>query len=244
MKNNNWFYKSDLTEKSSEVTLDGDEARHALKVRRIKRHELVSVFNGRGTIAICEIMETSEKPAMIFLKILEHHHETLRKPSIHLISSIPKGEKQILMLDMATQVGISEFTPLTCNRSINYPAIHAFKRWERKLIEACKQSRRLWIPELHELVCINEWINNIDLSDACIIYGDSSGKPINSIEIDQISDMEKIWIAVGPEGGFNQEEIQILDEKNASKVRIGDNNLRIETAAVVLSAAALQLALK
>jgi 16S rRNA (uracil1498-N3)-methyltransferase len=140
------------------------------------------------------------------------------------------------MLDMATQVGMSAFRPLTCEHSV----ITADKkrrdpsdRWRRVMLEACKQSRRAWMPELLEAASPAAVVADAEARGAMVVMGDANGTPPNAIE----TDADVVVVLVGPEGGFSPTEFEMLKAQGVVPIRIGDGVLRVEAAAVTLVAA-------
>src|SRR3972149_10910823 len=142
------FYAEHLADPGATLTLTGDEARHAAASRRLVVGETLWLFDGRGGLARPTLLHAPARGRALDLRIEERRAEPPPKPAIHLACSLPKGDRQGTLLDMATQLGITEFTPLACERSVVRPGANSAERWWRICLEACKQSRRPYLPEL------------------------------------------------------------------------------------------------
>lgn len=224
------FYSEQLVDPGASLTLAGYEARHAAASRRLQAGDNLWLFNGRGDIARATLLRVAERGRRLELRIEERRREAA-PPQIHLACALPKGERQTILLDMATQLGMTRFTPLECARSIVKPGANSRTRWEKICLEACKQSRRLHLPvveaprKLEELAHDakqNIWIAHPQASSFSAAWHPFKGEAT---------------ILVGPEGGFTEAEVETALSWGATAVSLGAGILRIETAAVALLAA-------
>ena len=101
------------------------------------------------------------------------------------------------------------------------------------MLEACKQSRRAWLPRLHAETSLTEVVEDKGLGGYTRLVADPSGVSINELDSAQLK-KTNLSLVVGPEGGFSDTETVILRSSNVVPVRLGDGILRIETAAVAL----------
>jgi len=173
------------------------------------------------------------RPLKIELALTDYLHVGEYRPRIHLISAVPKGDRQSILLDMATQLGISDYTPLSCARSTVKPGENAPVRWQRTIIEACKQSRRAWIPKIHLPESVETVANREKLAQHLVLVADPTGGPMTQPATDGLNE---IVLLVGPEGGFSPAEIAQLQVAGATLVALGSGILRTETAAVAILA--------
>lgn len=218
-----WFYAPNL-ENQLEVTLDTEEQRH-MKAQRIKRDEKVSLFNGKGFVAIGTLIDTN------LIRLIDSVKIPKSEVSLAIAVAVPKGERADWMLQKLTELGISTIIPLKTERSVVLPREAKQERWQRILIEACKQSKQAWLPELLPLSTIEEALkHNADLK----LLLDQEGKPI--VEVLK-KPVKHILTFIGPEGGFTDEEKQALQEAaGCIPASLGKQILRVETAAMATAA--------
>ena len=226
------FYFPELEESDKTVTLLGEEARHAVAVRRIRVGEEISITNGRGLIASCDVVSIANKPPSLELSIRQVNVNPAPR-RVHLAAAMPKGDRQRVLLDMVTQVGISEFTPLLCERSVGKENEKAQERWQRVCLEAMKQSRRAWLPNVNPSMELAAFIESLS-EDQVLCCASANGEDV--LGMTGIEPEAGIAIVVGPEGGFTENEIGYLQKAGALNFNLGDGVLRTETAAVVAAA--------
>jgi len=216
-----WFYAPELPQKG-EIVLNPEEVRH-LKAQRLKSKDKVSLFNGKGIVAVCELIEEGKAV------LLEVHETPKSELFLSIAAAVPKGDRADWMLQKLTELGVSTIIPLKTERSIVLPREAKQERWQRILIEACKQSKQAWIPELKPLSTIEEALKQ----DAKLkLMLDQAGKPLKDI----LQGQKKILAFVGPEGGFTGEEKALLQNAGCIPASLGNRVLRIETAAMAISA--------
>lgn len=218
-----WFYAPELPQKG-EIVLNPEEVRH-LKAQRLKPKEKVSLFNGKGIVAVAELAEEGK------VGLLETHEVPKNSFSLTIAVSVPKGERADWMLQKLGELGVSRIIPLKTERSVVLPREAKQERWQRILIEACKQSRQAWIPELKPLSTIEEALKQ---EAKLKILLDQNGKPL----LDLLQEKPKSALAfIGPEGGFTGEEKNLLETAGCVPASLGKQVLRIETAAMAVAVA-------
>lgn len=225
------FYQREL-DPEGEVVLTGGEARH-VAVQRLRPGDAVAVFDGRGRVARGRIASLTRDAVRISVE--RHSAAPSPAPAIHLYCAVPKGDRQAVMLDMATQLGVSRFVPVAWRRSVVEPGPRAQERWQRVCIEACKQSRRLHVPEIRALTPLPDAIATARADRARLLLAHLApdARPVHALALAHAAPHA---LFVGPEGGVTDEEAQQLRAGGADLVQLGDGVLRVETAAVALLA--------
>lgn len=231
------FYYEHLADTGTTLTLTGDEARHAAASRRLLAGETLWLFDGRGGLARATLLDVKARGHMLDLRIDEKLTEPPPKPAIHLACALPKGDRQGTLLDMATQLGMTEFTPLTCERSVVRPGANSAGRWLRICLEACKQSRRSYLPVLHPSATPRELVAQEARRARRIWIAHPSAAAIAISHAVEQNSAADVTILVGPEGGFTEQEVERATGAGAQPVTLGPAILRVETAAVTLVAA-------
>ena len=212
------------------IHLRGKEAWHALGVRRLSAGDAIRIMDGQGRIADGSVDSVTGKHDA-WLRVLSIRDVPARVPDIVLASAIAKGDRQSTMLDMATQLGISAYRPLQCERSIKKASINAVTRWERICLEACKQSGSAWLPGIMQPLTPVDTVSQAIEQGRQVIVAHPDGAEIRTLEA-----AAEITVVIGPEGGFTMAETSAMTEAGAIAVGLGENILRIESAAVSLVA--------
>ena len=225
------FFCPSLPSPGAVFELAPEEARHATGARRLAIGDELFLFDGKGKRARARIRDVPRRGAPR-LELLTS--ETVPPPArrVWLASALPKGDRQAVLLDMATQLGMTDFVPLACERSVAAASAGAIARWQRILLEACKQSRRFYLPRLHPALTPAQLPRH---AAARLFVAHPGGDTLTLA-----ADASDVAAAIGPEGGFTEAEVAALVAGGAGKIGLGDGILRIETAGI--AALALLLA--
>ncbi|MAI80041.1 MAG: hypothetical protein CL917_13930 [Deltaproteobacteria bacterium] len=225
-----WFYAPSIPEIGHSFELESDEARHASKAARLKVGDSATVGNGVGLTAPVILEEIHRSRVRVRVESIERAEP--RHPEFHLASALPKGDRLATLLSMATQVGFTSFTPLTCERSVALPSQATPDRWSRVVREAGKQSRQAWLPEIKPATTPAVF-SDTRPSGAKLLLMDPSGEFISEwLRRASQDPPPSIYVLIGPEGGFTQAEIEHTIQKGAELTAVATGILRIETAAV------------
>ncbi len=221
------FYCPDLPEiVGSRALLTGDEAAHALGARRLQVHDDIGLFDGRGTAARAVVTAVDRRRKTLEAKLTDRQRMPAPRPAVHLACALPKGDRQNVLLDMATQLGMVRFTPLLCARGVVKPGPNTLERLRRICLEACKQSRRFYLPEIGAPLTPREFVRTSAPGNLWIAHPATDAVPLS------IAHSHTLTLLIGPEGGFTDEEVQEAIAAGARAFSLGAGILRIETAAV------------
>ena len=171
-------------------------------------------------------------------KILHREFGNHEPPiSIILYQGLPKSSKMDFIVQKATEIGVKEIYPIITNRTVvkidnNKKEKNKVDRWNKISEEAAKQSKRDIIPKVNSVLSFKEMINILkDEENILVPYENQEGIGIKDI-IKKISN-KKIHVIIGPEGGFEEEEIEELKDIGSNTVSLGPRILRTETAGIV-----------
>jgi 16S rRNA (uracil1498-N3)-methyltransferase len=217
-------------------TIEGDDVKHIYKVLRLKEGEKVNINNCEGKEYIGELIDINKKEVAVnILEEVELNNESNIK--VHLFQGMPKSTKMDLIVQKNTELGIRSITPIITERVVvkNDSEFKKVDRWNRIALEACKQSKRSLIPNINIPMEFEELLIKLKDMDLIVVpyenkEGDGIKKLISNLTNTQI---ENIAIIVGPEGGFEEEEILKLEDLEAHIVTLGPRILRTETAGFV-----------
>ena len=206
--------------------LDKSQSHYVNKVMRVKKNETFSLFNGSGEWE-AKIKEISKGiVGFIITKQLRQKENT---KEVWLAFSPIKSNYFNFMIQKATELGVTKFVPIiterTIVRKINY------ERVEKIIIEASEQSNRLVVPKIEKTQNLNLFLENNN-NKINIIFGDLNTENQN-LDPKIKKENKPICIIIGPEGDFTESEReQILNFKDVQSLKINNNILRTETAAI------------
>lgn len=213
-----------------ETVLEGPEAHHLAHVRRLKVGERVTLFNGDGR-AYRALVDSIERKAVRLRVDGIDEPRTELGFRLEVAAVLPKGDRADYLIEKLTELGVTNFVPLQTERSIAHPRESRIEKLRRAVIEASKQCGRNVLMRVHPLAGWSEYCCRTDLP-ACRLIAHPSG-PAHGPEAAGTRD---VVYAVGPEGGFTEQEVELACRHDWRVVSLGPRILRIETAAVVLAA--------
>ncbi|MBP7088240.1 MAG: 16S rRNA (uracil(1498)-N(3))-methyltransferase [Candidatus Omnitrophica bacterium] len=195
-------------------------------VLRLRKGHRINVFDGAGREFVYEIEELDRKYCSIRQKNILKKVKPLQK-KITLAFPLVREEKLDFILQKSTELGVYEFIPFICERSLNIKCSEAkSERWKKIIREAARQSERLWLPQLNRIISFNDMISSeYDYKIVASASGDYFGGNFKGNNY-------SIIIVVGPEGGFSDSENQFLKDKHFKFVKLLENILRVETACI------------
>ena len=203
------------------IILYGEENHHATKVLRKRKGDIVSVFDGRGREFIARIEETGKSQSI--LKILEEVPPREYPFHIAIAQALIKHNRWDWFLEKATEIGVKEIIPLITEFAV-VKTQSKKSRWEKIVLNACKQSGRQIIPTIHQPMDIERLIEySKDFPTRIVAHPD--GERIIKLPME-----DKVILAVGPEGGFSKGEIERLEGAGFVRANLGNFILRSETA--------------
>lgn len=222
------FYNPNITQSGSELVLDREESRHIQKVLRKTAGDILKMTNGRGSIFDAEILAVSGKSVVI--RVLDEEKIEPLPYRLHLAVAPTKlNDRFEWFLEKATEIGISEITPIICEHSER--KVIKKERYEKIIQSAMKQSLKAHLPILSDAVSFKDFINQTPSEALKLIAHCAAGKKQGLKEIGLSA--ETILILIGPEGDFSEREIEMAQVNDFKPITLGNSRLRTETAAVV-----------
>lgn len=222
-----YFYPNPIVQ-AQKITLDGEEFHHLARVCRARAGDLVEIVNGTGQLAKAKIEQIEKKQAV--LHISEITQLQTDPPLLILAQGIPRMNHLELILEKGTELGMSEIWIFPARRSERKVfSENQMQRMRTILISAMKQCGRLHLPKLKLMGPIKDW-PSIEMSG---YYGDTSpNAPWLIDELQQLVLKKGVFFCVGPESGFTDEEHLELQDHGLTGVKLNENILRTETAAI------------
>lgn len=229
-----------FTDEYKRIVLSVDESKHLRDVLRLKEGEEVFVFDGEGQEFQCEIERIGRGNKETVLQI--HHRVEPARPesplSMTLCMGLLKGEKFDLVIQKATELGISHIIPVQTKRSdvklkSADDAVKKLTRWRRLALEASKQSGRAFIPIIELPQKFSFVINNFSgETEERLFFSERDGGSLSS----SLKNVSIVTAFVGPEGGWEDDEINEARKAGWQIITLSGRILRAETAAIAVTA--------
>ena len=220
------------------VTITGGDVNHIKNVLRMKVDEELLVSNGQDKDYYCKIEAISDDE--IKALILDEEFEGTELPTeLYLFQGLPKSDKMELIIQKAVELGVKEIIPVATKRCVvkldDKKEASKIKRWQAISESAAKQSRRTIIPEISSVMSFKEAINRAKEFELGIIpYENFKDMKETKEVLAKVQKGIKIGIFIGPEGGFEESEVQYALDNGIHPISLGKRILRTETAGLAI----------
>lgn len=210
--------------------ITGPDAAHIARSLRMRAGETLTLCDRNGEDYLCEITVVSSDT--VALRVLEHS-PCRNEPSckITLFQALPKGDKMEWIVQKAVELGVYEIVPVQSARCVSRPdsraAARKVERWQKIAEEAAKQCERGVIPRVGELIPFEEAVRRAGSMQKRIVFYEGGGEDVGTL-ID--AEVKSAAIFIGPEGGFEEAEVEAVLAAGGSAATLGPRILRAETA--------------
>lgn len=222
------FYNPTITQNGETFFCDKEESKHIVKVLRKKEGDNLYVTNGLGFLFKTEITLASDSKCMV--KIVSSEKSEASKYHLHLaVAPTKMNDRFEWFLEKATEIGISEITPIICDHSER--KVVKTDRFDKIILSAMKQSLHYYLPKLNEPISFKDFVKQQTKEGLNLIAHceETDKKSLKEV----VKPNENVTILIGPEGDFSEKEIKLALENEYIPVTLGNTRLRTETAAVV-----------
>ena len=220
------------------IRIQGSDVNHMKNVLRMRPGEEVMVSDGNNRQYRCRVEDYPEGEAV--LAILEAVLVDTELPSrIYLFQGLPKQEKMELIVQKAVELGVCQVIPVQTRRCVvkldAKKAAKKVQRWQQIAESAAKQAGRGYIPAVSEVMTFQEALAFSETLDIRLIpYELADGMEGTRKILDGIRPGQSVGIFIGPEGGFEKEEVGRAVEAGAMPITLGKRILRTETAGIAV----------
>ena len=220
------------------IRIQGSDVNHMKNVLRMRPGEEVMVSDGNNRQYRCRVEDYPEGEAV--LAILEAGLVDTELPSrIYLFQGLPKQEKMELIVQKAVELGVCQVIPVQTRRCVvkldAKKAAKKVQRWQQIAESAAKQAGRGYIPAVSEVMTFQEALAFSEALDIRLIpYELADGMDGTRKILDGIRPGQSVGIFIGPEGGFEKEEVSRAVEAGAMPITLGKRILRTETAGIAV----------
>ena len=237
----NLFYSPELNPETVHVKLSEEESSHAIRVLRMKKGDKIIFTDGKGKFYEGEIEDDNAKKCIA--KIIRSYEDKTKRNFLLTIAIAPTKniDRFEMFLEKATEIGCDEIIPIQCKHSER--TIIKTERLNKVLVSAMKQCLKSELPTIHELTDFKRFIESTknfsgqkfighipELSESEFPPQNPQGKLFSQ---SILRTTNKILVAIGPEGGFSEEEVSLAVQNGFTMISLGNSRLRVETAGVV-----------
>lgn len=222
------------------IRIEGSDVNHMKNVLRMKLGEAAEISDGTQKRYECEL-EAFEEDSVL-LRIIEEYNDDVELPSrIYLFQGLPKGDKMELIIQKAVELGVYEVIPVATKRAVvkldEKKAAKKVVRWSAIAEGGAKQSGRSIIPQIHDVMTYTQALNYAEQLDIKLIpYEKAEGMDAARETIGNIKPGQSVGIFIGPEGGFEESEVEQAKEHDVVPISLGKRILRTETAGLTVLA--------
>lgn len=229
------FYIQENQINNGAITLTGEDVNHIKNVLRMKAEDEVVLCNGKGRDYHCRIIEL-RNDGVILSVIKEWATDTELKGRIYLFQGLPKKDKMELIIQKSVELGVYEIVPVNTRRTVvkledEKKERKKLERWQAIAESAAKQSRRGIIPRITEVYSFKKALEySSSLNIKLMPYENEKGIAYTKEILSHINSGEDVGVFIGPEGGFEEREVEEAKENGFIPVSLGKRILRTETA--------------
>lgn len=217
------------------IVITGNDVNHIKNVLRMKIGEEIAVSNGvDGKEYRCGIEELGEEQIVCTLRFIKEDGVELAS-RIYLFQGLPKADKMELIIQKAVELGVHEVIPMATKRCVvkldEKKAAGKINRWQGIAEAAAKQSKRGVIPQVHAVMNMKEAVAYAKEMEVKLIPYELAEDMAHTKQlIEQVKPGQRVAIFIGPEGGFEETEVQMALEAGIEPITLGRRILRTETA--------------
>lgn len=217
------------------ATICGDELKHLKQVLRLKTGDTITIFDGMGKEYNGIIDYIGQDQAEVKIELIPSEKES--SIDIWLVQGLPKGDKMEFIIQKATELGVRGIIPLEARRSIvrlqGKKREERRKRWQKVALEACKQCGRTIVPQVLSPQGLVGILDSMSANNNILIPWEEGGRPMGEVLKGNVDVDKPVYIIIGPEGGLEENEVEIAKEYGAIPVTLGPRIMRTETAGLV-----------
>lgn len=229
-----YFFVSPEQIKGRKVTLTGPDVVHITRVLRFQAGDALTVLDGQGRGYRVRLSKMDPRQVE---GVIEEEFFVAAEAPVHitLVQGMPKGEKMELIIQKCTELGVQEIIPLKAERSLvklsGEKLQQRLLRWQRIAMEAAKQCRRGKVPRVGRPMSLEEVVSVIPPGASGLMTWEEEREASFKSILKELKG-EKVFLFIGPEGGFTPKEVTLAKKHNVATVSLGKRILRTETAAL------------
>ncbi len=229
------FFADTAAKQGDCFIITGGDYNHIVNVLRMKQgDEFLVSCEGISSLCVLELIGSES----VYAKIVEENYRNTELPvKIYLFQGLPKADKMELIIQKCVELGVHSVVPTEMNRCVvkldDKKKKSKVSRWQTIAESAAKQSKRNVIPEVTDVLSYKQALIKMKELDLLLVpYENERGMAATKEALDQIKSGMSVGILIGPEGGFDENEVALAKEAGGIAVSLGSRILRTETAAI------------
>ncbi len=220
------------------IVIDNEDVAHITKVLRLKKGDIISVCDGRGTDCDARIA-VIEKKKIVCDIVSKRVSDTEPNICVTIFQGLPKASKMEYIIQKNTELGVKKIVPCIMSRCVvklTDGADKKVERWRKVAQEAAKQSGRGVVPEITMPMTFEEAVREMKKCD--IAFAPYECEDTNTVKsvLTSGTNVKTVGFMIGPEGGYDLAEIEVLKNSGVDTVTLGKRILRTETAGEAVTA--------
>lgn len=234
------FFVDESQIEDDKIKIIGEDVKHIANVLRMQIGEQFLVGNNSTLETFLTEISHIEKDKVVVNIVEKMETQTESNVEIDLYQGLPKADKMELIIQKTTEIGVSKIIPVDMVRCIvkldDKDAKKKIERWQKVAEGAAKQSKRGKIPKVENKIKLKDLKSKVNDYDIFLVAYEGENKNSLKGQLRMLNKNEKykIGILIGPEGGIDKEEIEMLKGENVKIVTLGKRILRTETAPIVV----------
>ena len=225
--------------REKDIIIVEEDVKHIKNVLRKQIGDILEICNQQtGTTYKCEIIDLQDDK--ILTNIIDENDNEENKIQVDIYQGLPKADKMELIIQKSIELGVNAIIPVEMKRCIvkldSKSESKKIERWQKIAESAAKQSGRNLVPEIRNIIKIEEIAKLTNTYDSIVVCYENEKENYIKNELIKLKNKEeaKIAVIIGPEGGLEEKEVEYLKQNGASVVTLGNRILRTETVALNL----------
>ena len=220
------------------IDIVGSDVNHIKNVLRLKTGDSLLISSGDNIDYTCHIAQIDEEHIRADIDSVDERGRELAF-KIYLFQGLPKSDKMEWIIQKAVELGVHQVIPVATKRAVvrleGKKEVNKQRRWQAISESAAKQSKRMYVPEVSHVMSFKEalaYAKNLDV--ILLPYERAKGMQETKEIINSIKPGQSIGIFIGPEGGFDEKEVEQSMDEGAKAITLGKRILRTETAGLTV----------
>jgi len=217
------FIVPEITD-GSKITVEGDEAHHAIKVMRMEIGEELQVSDGRGSWAQGSIVAIDKNSFTI--AVSDRGHSNRNHAELVVIQALTKSDRARETIELLVEAGVDRIIPWQSDHCIAKWKEDMLEKWQNAAIAACKQSRRYTVPVVETPISLSQIRERFTEKSLLLVLHESAQEKLSVVVSPSAISQNHIVLIIGPEGGISVDELRELEAIGGKVVRLGNPVLR------------------
>jgi len=220
----------DFHERSTEVKVVGDEYHHIVKVFRHGIGDDILIVNGQGLLATGRVVSIDKKAVVLGLSGIKYVKRAEQR--VACAFSLLKNKNDLLIVEKLTELGVNDLFPIQTINSVKLGRENTVDKMRKVAISAMKQCDNPWLPQIHEVMNLEKLLKTLKGLDYKPVVASELRPDMSMGTWVREHPVVNVCAIIGCEGGFEPREFEFMESNGVVAVKVSNNVLRAETAAI------------